>query len=147
MAVFIAASAFFFITVSTAHEAGPDKFTKHFNESLFKITEKGEFSVEILLDEKEYKIGRDVVGIVIHNKHDEDVEGALVSVTIKTPDNTIESPSVKEDRGGLYLMSAKGFKRGDKFELKIIIKKKKIEDSAVFIFPDSIKDRLPKGKN
>lgn len=53
-----------------AHSAKKGVFTKHFNESLFKISEKGLFSVEILMDEKEYKIGKDVVGIIVHDDHD-----------------------------------------------------------------------------
>ena len=51
-----------------AYASDNPKFTKHFNESLFNITDKGLFSVEILLDDREYpKLGKDVIGIVIHN--------------------------------------------------------------------------------
>jgi long-chain acyl-CoA synthetase len=58
---------------SGSHEGGAT-FTKHFNETLFSIAEKGQVTIEVLLDEKEYKIGKDVVGIVVHDSHDEDVE-------------------------------------------------------------------------
>jgi len=52
-------------------QAEPEKstkriFTKHFQETLFDISKNAEFSIEILLDDKEYKIGKNVIGIVLH---------------------------------------------------------------------------------
>lgn len=64
-------------------DAGKAKFTKYFNKSLFRITEKGEFSTEILLDEKDYKIGKDVIGIVVHDRNDGDVENADIKINYK----------------------------------------------------------------
>src|SRR5271169_5702966 len=62
---------------SATHEggfAGGEKtlFTKHFQNTLFDVTEHAAYSVEILLDDKEYKIGKNVVGIVIHDANDKD---------------------------------------------------------------------------
>lgn len=128
------------------HVKGKIQFTKHFHESLFLITEKGEFSIEILLDEKEYKIGKNVIGIVIHDKHDEDVEGAAINVNVRTTEGNIESATVKEKGGGLYTIAGVNLQRDGQWELVIKIKKKKIEDSAVFLFPDVLKDRRPVGK-
>lgn len=124
------------------------KFTKHFNESLFTITEKGEFSIEILMDEKEYKIGKDVIGIVIHNARDEDVEGADLAVTARTPDGQAisGSPVVKEKGDGLYTVSNLDLKREGRWELRVAVKKKSIEDSALFVFPDVTKEHIPAGK-
>ncbi|HXX53051.1 MAG TPA: hypothetical protein VEI28_00625, partial [Thermodesulfovibrionales bacterium] len=43
-------------------------FTKHFENTIFDITEHAEYSVEVLLDDKEYKkLGKNVIGVVIHN--------------------------------------------------------------------------------
>ncbi len=48
-----------FQKASLAHgesrESKKVSLTKHFNESLFKVTEKGLFSIEILMDDKEQK--------------------------------------------------------------------------------------------
>ncbi|MBI4377668.1 MAG: FixH family protein [Nitrospinae bacterium] len=147
---------FYLLVVSAAYTAhshadtgsGKAKFTKHFNESLFKITDNGMFSIEILLDEKEYKIGKNVIGIVIHNAHDEDVEGAdlkIISLLPKGQVNT-ESPVVKDKGGGLYTVSNMNINKEGHWELKISIKKKKMEDSAVFSFPDALKLRKQAGK-
>jgi len=122
------------------------KFTKHFNESLFRVADKGEVSIEILPDEKEYKIGKNVIGIVIHDKHDEDVEGAKLEVTVGASEGSSQQITVKEKGDGLYTAAGIDLKRDGRWELRIKVKKKNIEDSAVFVFPDVTKERMPAGK-
>jgi hypothetical protein len=129
-----------------AHDAKKGVFTKHFNGSLFKISEKGLFSIEILMDEKEYKIGKDVIGIIIHDNNDNDVEGASVTITALPPQVQIKSPFVKEKGGGLYIVSNLDLKKEDKWELRIQVKKKKSEDIVIFIFHDAVMDIKPAGK-
>jgi hypothetical protein len=133
---------------SEGQEAGKSAFTKHFQESLFKIAEKGEFGIEIPLDEKEYKIGKNVIGIVIHNAHDEDVVGADIKFTEVMPDGQVIAPApVVTDKGnGLYTVANLDLKREGKWELKVTVSKKSVEDSALFLFPDILKKRIPAGK-
>ncbi|MBI5849002.1 MAG: hypothetical protein HZB31_13840 [Nitrospirae bacterium] len=127
---------------SGKHESAA-KFTKHFNETLFAISEKGQVSIEVLLDEKEYKIGKDVIGIVIHDSHDEDVEDAKVMVTV----TGIEAPlKVTEKGGGLYLASNTGLPKDGAWKLGISARTKKIEDGAAFSFPEVFAHRMPAGK-
>jgi len=127
---------------SGKHEGGAT-LTKHFNETLFAISEKGQVSIEILLDEKEYKIGKDMVGIVVHDGHDEDVEEAKLHVTVS---GNAEPLKVKEKGGGLYLMANDALPKGGTWELKVTVRKKKIDDSATFLFPEVLQKRLPAGK-
>lgn len=125
------------------------KFTKHFNQSLFNITDKGLFSVEILMDDKEYsKLGKGVIGLVIHNQHDEDVEGAEIRITAVMPEGRAgtDAPVVKDIGDGLYTVSGINLKKEGKWVLKIGIKKKKEEDSASFSFPDVLNNPLRTGK-
>lgn len=126
------------------HAAKKGIFTKHFDESLFKITEKGLFSVEILPDEKEYKIGKDVVGIVIHDENDRDVEGAVISITLEGIAH--KSFVVREKGDGLYTISNLDLRGEGYWKLKVKVKKKKIEDEAIFVFPDTLKYHMPAGK-
>jgi len=125
------------------------KFTKHFNESLFNITARGLFSVEILMDDKEYnKLGKGVIGLVIHNQRDEDVEGADITITALMPDSQAGAgaPLIKDKGEGLYTVSNFNLRKEGKWELKIGIRKKKLEDSASFLFPDVLNTPLHKGK-
>ncbi len=131
-----------------AYASDNPKFTKHFNESLFNITDKGLFSVEILLDDREYpKLGKDVIGIVIHNQYDKDVEGAAIKITA-TPEGQAGAvaPVIKERGDGLYTVSNLNLNKGGKWKLRIDVRKGGFEDGASFIFPDVLHTPLHKGK-
>lgn len=125
-------------------------FTKHFKETVFDITSKAKFSVEILLDDNEYKkLGKNVVGIVIHNASDEDVEKAVISMdfrNLETGEPAKEKPVVKERGDGLYIVSDLDLKKEGRWKLSITVKKGSEEDSVQFVFPDVLKNRLPAGR-
>lgn len=125
-----------------SHE-GSSTFTKHFHETLFSIGGKGQVSIEVLLDDEEYDIGKDVIGIVIHDSHDEDVEDADLTVTVT---GLADPVKVKEKGGGLYLVPAAGLPKDGNGELRIAVKKRKIDDGTIFVFPDVMKERLAAGK-
>jgi len=135
-----------FVTAALSHSGsheGGAMLTKHFNETLFAVGGKGQVSIEILLDENEYKIGKDVIGIVVHDSHDEDVEDASLAVTAA---GAAEPLKVKEKGGGLYLVPSAGLPKQGKWELKVAVKKKKIDDSAEFVFPEVLNTKMPAGK-
>lgn len=124
-------------------------FTKHFQETLFDISDKAEYSIEILLDDKEYKIGKDVIGIVVHNARDQDVEKAAISIDFRNLDTgrpTTQTPVVKEKGEGLYLVSDLDLKKEGRWRLLIRVKKDGIEDSVQFLLPDALKTLHPAGK-
>jgi hypothetical protein len=127
---------------SGKHEGGA-KFTKHFSDTLFAVSDKGQVSIEVLLDEKEHKIGKDMIGIVIHDSHDEDVEDAKLIVTVT---GISEPLKVKEKGGGLYLAPSVSLPKEGTWSLGISVKKKKIEDGAIFNFPEVLNSKLPAGK-
>ncbi len=124
-------------------------FTKHFQGTLFDITQHGDYSVEILLDEKEYKIGENVIGIVVHDAHDEDVKGAEITIghkNLATNEDAHAMLIVTDKGNGLYIVSGLDLKREGKWELAIKVKKNGVEDRVKFILPDSLKERVPKGR-
>jgi len=128
---------------------GKTIFTKHFHNTLFDITEHAAYSVEILLDDQEYKIGKNVTGVVIHNAHDEDVIGAEVTFVLKDLIAGKNSPltTVVTDKGnGLYTVSGLDLQKQGRWELAITIKKGPIEDLVKFVLPDALKARVTKGR-
>ncbi len=129
--------------------AGKKLFTKHFQETLFDVTGRASYSVEVLLDEKEYKIGKDVIGIVVHDAHDEDVKGAELSIVHKNLSSGKKAPgtlTVADKGSGLYIVSGLNLQRDGRWELTITVRKDGIEDRAKFVLPDALKDRVPKGR-
>jgi hypothetical protein len=119
--------------------AGKAEFTKHFEDSLFEIAEKKLFSIEIVTDKKDLKIGKDIVGIIIHDSNDEDVEGAKIQVVLYVPKQGQESTdffTVTEMGRGLYSVKNIDLQRKGEWELRIKVKKGDSEDNAVFFFTD-----------
>ena len=144
---------FCLITATLSHaesrESKRVSLTKHFNESLFKVTEKGSFSVEILMDDKEYRIGKDVIGVVIHDARDKDVEGAEIGITLRDDQGQpiATAPVVKEKGDGLYTVANVDLRREGKWELVITVRKRNSEDSARFVFPEVLERKTPAGKS
>jgi hypothetical protein len=154
-----AALVFFFALAGTSgatHQQGgfappPEKklFTKHFQQTLFEITKHAEYSIEILLDDKEYPIGKNAIGIIVHNARDEDVKGAELTITRKdltTGEAIPATPVITDKHNGLYIVSGLDLKGKGKWQLSVTLKKDGIEDGATFVFPDVLKSRYPKGR-
>jgi hypothetical protein len=124
-------------------------FTKHFQQTLFDITAHADYSVEVLLNDREYPIGKDVTGIIIHNLHDEDVRGAdltIVQKDLATGENVPLKLAVTDKHNGLYIVSGLDLKRKGKWELLITVNKDGVQDSVTFVFPDVLKQFYPKGR-
>lgn len=128
---------------------GKTIFTKHFQNTLFDVTEHAKFSVEILLDDKEYDIGKNVVGVVIHNARDEDVSGAEITFVLKdlvSGESSTLTPLVTDKGNGLYIISGLDLEKKGKRELAMTVKKDGVTDTVKFVLPDALRNRVPKGR-
>lgn len=128
---------------------GKKIFTKHFNRTLFNITEHAAFSVEILLDDSEYPIGKGVTGIVIHNAKDSDVKGARITLALKNLETgriAPGTPTITDKGNGLYIVSGLDLRRQGRWELKVTVSKDNVKDSVKFNLPADLKNLYPKGE-
>lgn len=124
-------------------------FTKHFEKTLFDITGNAAYSVEVLLDDKEHPIGKDTVGIVVHDGHDDDVKGAELAITLKnlaTGENAAGAVTVLDKKNGLYIISGLDLRREGRWELAVTVKKDGASGGVKFVLPDALKERMPKGR-
>ncbi len=122
-------------------DEGHSKFTKHFQKSLFKITQKGLFSVEMIVKEGELKVGKNEIDLIIHDSNDRDVVDAKVEVIPWMPEmghGVPEKPVIEEKGGGLYRVKNIVLIMGGNWELRVRIKKDDQEDMAGFNFPNII---------
>jgi hypothetical protein len=132
-----------------AHAGEKRVFTKHFEETLFDVTKNAEYSVEILLDAKEYDIGKDVIGIVIHNAKDHDVEKAAIDIDfrdLETGQPAPGKPVLNEKGGGLYTLSGLDLQREGRWKLTVTVEKDGLKDSVEFLFPEVLKKKWPAGR-
>jgi hypothetical protein len=123
------------VMAEPADRQGPQK---HYKDSLFKVTEKGLFGVEIVKG-NELKIGPNTLDVIIHDKNDADVAGAELDVTPWMPSmghGVFERPVVTERGGGVYTVGNIDLIMGGHWELKIRVRKDGQEDAATFDFPD-----------
>ena len=128
---------------------GKTLFMKHFDESLFDITKNASYSIEILLDNKEYDIGKDAIGIALHNDKDVDVTGATFTLVLKNPDSGKPASgtwTITEKGGGLYIVKGLDLEQKGRWELTVTASKNGIADHAIFLFPEVLKERYKKGK-
>ena len=111
-------------------------FTKHYQESTFLITQNGKFGIEMLLHGPtkagEMKLGENEFLMIVHDDGDQDTEGAEVSVTAQMPGAEIPAASVVDEGGGRYRVAGLLLPREGALELEVRVRKRDVEDSAVF---------------
>ena len=84
-----------------AFAAGEHGATKHYEDSVLKMTDRGTFSVEMLLHGHALQMGLNEFDIIIHDATDRDVPGAKLTITPWMPSmghGVLEKPEIT-DRG------------------------------------------------
>ncbi len=112
--------------------------TQHYEGSMFKVTDNGEFSVEVLLPDKKVEMGVNRVDLIIHNKEDKDVPGAGITVAPWMPSmghGVMEKPVVNEKGGGLYNVSNVVFSMTGDWELRLEITSGSTTDTVKIPMP------------
>jgi hypothetical protein len=121
----------------TDHDGkGPQK---HYEGSLFKVTDKGLFSVEMVIKGKELKTGVNTLDIIVHDKDNKDVVGAEITITPWMPSmghGVFEKPVVTERGGGLYSVGNIILIMSGQWDLRVQVKKNGLTDNVTFNFPD-----------
>lgn len=121
------------------HDHEHTGFTKHYQGSQFEVTDKGLFSVEMVFADHELRTGVNKVDIIIHDRNDEDVWGAEISVTPWMPEmghGVYEAPVVTEKGGGRYAVENIILTMSGRWQLKLAVKKRDQQDAVVFDFPN-----------
>jgi hypothetical protein len=113
--------------------------TKHYEQSLFRTSDHGLFSVEVVAKDKNLNVGVNSFDIIVHDKDNKDVAGADIKVAPWMPDmghGVFEKPVVKERGGGIYTVENVILIMEGRWELKMHIRKNGMEDDVTFDFPD-----------
>ncbi len=129
-----------YATSETAHGEGEAHapMTKHYGDTLFKVTDDGEYSVEVLLPDQKVEMGVNKVDIIIHDKNDRDVAGADITVTPWMPSmdhGVMEKPVINEKGGGLYSVTNVVFSMTGEWELRLRISVGSTTDTVAIALP------------
>lgn len=125
--------------MTEGHGHGDVKVTKHFDESLTKLTDKKLYSLELVVPEKNLKMGVNTVEIIVHHATGGDVAKAELTVTPWMPSmghGVMQKPNVTERGGGLYSVDNVVFSMTGHWQLQVKVAKGDMEDTAVFDFPE-----------
>jgi len=133
---FLLAGVFFFLlsTNLLAHTKKA-KPLPHFKEGITKVSEEGLYSVEIVLEPLEPKIGKNKVKVYLHDADGRDLEKAIVSLEVKNKNKGVtsgEKTNTIETAGGEYIIRNVVYESPDVYELVILITKDGKADKAVF---------------
>ena len=142
-------------TPSNGQYTGPPEqenqrlFTKHFQKTMFDITEHALYSVEVLPNDEEYPIGKNTIGVVVHNDKDEDVKGAKLSITCTNMETgkSIHPTGIVDKKNGLYIVSGlDNISSPGHWELRVTVNKGGVKDSVKFKLPEALMKPYPKGR-
>jgi hypothetical protein len=123
----------------TEHEHADVKVTKHFDDSLTKLTDNNLYSLELVIPDKHLKMGVNTVEIIVHHSTGGDVAEAELSVTPWMPSmghGVMQKPVVMERGGGLYSVENVVLSMTGHWQLQVKVAKNNKEDTAVFDFPE-----------
>ena len=115
------------------------KVTKHFDDSLTKLTDNNLYSLELVIPEKHLKMGVNTVEIIVHHSTGGDVAQADVTVIPWMPSmghGVMQKPVVMERGGGLYSVENVVLSMTGHWQLQVKVAKDDKTDEAVFDFPE-----------
>lgn len=118
------------------HEAS--HLTAHYQDSLFKISSQGKYSVELRFKDGEFVVGQNTADLIVHRDvaGNRDVEGALIRVVPWMPTmghGVLSKPRVIERGAGLYAIENLEASMEGTWELRIDIDGIEGPDSVVFV--------------
>jgi hypothetical protein len=115
------------------------KITRHYDDSLTKLTDNKLYSLEMVVPEKYLTMGVNTVEIIVHHATGGDVPQAQLTVTPWMPGmghGVMEKPVVVERGGGLYTIDNVVLSMTGHWQLQVAVAKDGKEDTAVFDFPE-----------
>lgn len=120
------------------------KSVSHSGGGLHKATDKGTFGLDLVARDNELKNGSNVLDIMLRDKAGKGVEGAELTVTPWMPGmghGVWEKTVVSERGGGKYHVENITIIRSGNWDIKVSVRKGKLEDRTSF--PFIVADREP----
>ena len=107
----------------------------HFAEGITKVSENGLFSIEIVLEPLQPKVGKNKIKVYLHDADGKDLEGAKVEVEVWNKDRGVlskDKTKTRETSDGEYIISNVVYDFAGKYEIRIMVIKGSESDKAIF---------------
>jgi len=122
----------------TAQNQGPNRAVEGGKEQrLVRMTDRGFYTVEVLLKDKQLAVGVNTCDLIMHAKDGTALSGAEIKVVPWMPEmghGVFDKPVVKEKGGGVYNVENVVLIMEGRWELRLTVKKDNTEDSVTFAF-------------
>jgi len=125
--------------MTEGHGHSDAKVTKHFDDSLTKLTDNNLYSLELVVPGKNLMMGVNTIEIIIHHATGGDVAQADLTVTPWMPSmghGVMQKPVITERGGGLYSIDNVVLSMTGHWQMQVKVAKDSKEDTAVFDFPE-----------
>ena len=125
----------------TSTDRGTNQHKEQVNEqNLSRMTANGLYSVKIVIQDQDLKVGVNTFDIIVHDKNGKEVTGAEINVVPWMPEmghGVFDKPVVKEKGGGTYSVENVVLIMEGRWEMRLKVKKDNAEDNVTFAFPVS----------
>jgi hypothetical protein len=131
-----------FLGCAGNYVAKPPKTTimdQHIEGSIFKATENGFYTTELVLKKKKPVVGKNRGHMIVHNYEAVDTPGLKITAVLYMPETgavSIEPTVVKGKGKGLYSVNNLYFDKPGKWELKMEIVGHSYSDTVVLELPE-----------
>lgn len=125
--------------MTEGHGHSDAKVTKHFDDSLTKLTDNNLYSLELVVPGKNLMMGVNTIEIIVHHATGGDVAQADLTVTPWMPSmghGVMQKPVITERGGGLYSIDNVVLSMTGHWQMQVKVAKDSKEDTAVFDFPE-----------
>ncbi len=115
------------------------KMVQHIKGSVFKATDSGYYTTELVMKPKSPKVGKNRAHLIIHNYESEDVPGLKIKITPYLPARELTSPdvpTVKDAGRGLYIIDNIYFPEPGNWQLRLKIYGEEMVDTVVLPIPE-----------
>lgn len=139
-----------FLGCAANYEVKPPTTTmtvQHIDGSIFKVTEKGFYTTELVLKKKKPVVGKNRGHMIVHNYKAVDTPDLGITAVLYMPETgavSKETVVVKDKRKGLYSIENMYFDKPGKWELKMEIIGQSYSDTVVLQLPD-VKEKSESG--
>ncbi len=115
------------------------KMVQHIKGSVFKATDHGYYTTELVMRPKQPVVGKNKADLIIHDYEATDTPGLNITAIPYLTNKGItskEKPIVKDAGRGLYLIENIYFHTHGKWELRLKIRGPEMDDTVVLPLPE-----------
>jgi hypothetical protein len=115
------------------------EMVQHIEGSIFKATERGYYTTELVIKPKPPVVGKNKANLIIHDYEANDTPGLTIKIVPKMTNSDVaskEKPLIKDAGRGLYLIENIDIHSSGMWELQMTISGPRMSDKVTLELPE-----------